>query len=95
MVVFGIKIQQNSHLYATTKKMYSIKKGYSFNKKIHIYNKNIYVCNDSIYMDNKTLPCATKIYVRQYIQRYICTYAVVMRPICWCAIYIVNAKKYV
>ena len=70
-------------------------KEYSCNKKIHAYNKNIYVCNKSIYMDNKIFPYATKIYVRQYIQQYICTHAVLMRPIYWCAIYIVDTKKYV
>ena len=42
MVVFGIKIQQNSHLYATTKKMYSIKKDIHVTKK-YMYTTKIYM----------------------------------------------------
>merc|ERR1719494_1224242 len=63
-------------------------------QKIHVHNKNI--CMQwSIYMDKKTLPCARKIYKRQYIQQYIFTHTVLVRAIYWCAIYIVDAKKYV
>ena len=45
-------------------------------------------------MDHKTRPCARKIYMQQYIQQYICAHAVLVRPIYWCAIYIIDAKKY-
>ena len=46
---------------------------YVFNKKDMHTTKNtftqqkVYVCNESKYIDNKTLPCAAKIYIRQYI----------------------------
>ena len=39
--------------------------------------------NGSLYMDKKTRPRATKIFMRQYIQQYVFTHAVLVRPIYW------------
>merc|ERR1719494_1379154 len=63
-------------------------------QKIHVHNKKYMYAMEYIY-GQKTLPCARKIYKRQYIQQYIFTHTVLVRAIYWCAIYIVDAKKYV
>ena len=67
-------MQQQKYMYAT--------------KKILMQQKYMYTIKNICmhYMDNKRLLRATKICMRQYIQQYAFTHAVLVQPIYWCAI---------
>merc|ERR1719505_572108 len=56
--------------------------------------QKIYVCN-GVYIWTKNTSLCEKNIQAIYIQQYIFTHTVLVRAIYWCAIYIVDAKKYV